>query len=121
MKNYKKFSLIYSTTKDLKSVEKISKHIIKNKLAACINTFPIKSIYHWKGKVEKEKEYAMIIKTRKNLVKKLIKEIKSKHPYELPSIISFDINYGYKNFLRWIECETRQTKKQKKNFQKKAR
>ncbi len=107
MKYAKKFSLIYSTVNKQKVAEKIANDLIKNKLAACVNIFPIKSIYSWKGKINKEKEYAMIIKTRKDLVKMVMKNIKDKHPYELPCIISFDINYGDKNFLRWIECETK--------------
>jgi periplasmic divalent cation tolerance protein len=115
MRGKRKFSFLYSTINDLKIAEDIGEYLVKNKLAACVNIFPIESIHSWKGKIEKNKEYAMIIKTRKKLIKKLIKEIKDKHPYELPCLISFDISYGDKNFLRWIECETK-----RKNFLRKA-
>jgi periplasmic divalent cation tolerance protein len=51
---------------------------------ACINYFPIKSIYQWKGKIEKDNEIMVIIKT--NNKNKTIDEIKRNHSYELPVI-----------------------------------
>ncbi|MFN4150082.1 MAG: divalent cation tolerance protein CutA, partial [Candidatus Sericytochromatia bacterium] len=38
--------------------------------------FPIESIYRWGGKIEKEKEYGMFLKTKKNLIAKIIKRVK---------------------------------------------
>jgi len=81
--------------------------LIKEKLAACVNIFPINSIYKWKGKIERSKEHAAIIKTRATLARKVIKRIKKIHPYQVPCIISLKIDKGSKDFLDWIDKVTR--------------
>lgn len=43
----------------------MSELLIKNKLAACANIFPIGSVYKWNGKIVKEKEFGVFIKTKK--------------------------------------------------------
>ena len=95
-------SIVYTTAGSEEEAENISKNLIEKNLAACINTFPIKSFYKWKGKTETDNEVAMIIKTRSELVKKIIKEIKKIHSYEIPAIFSISIEKGDKDFFNWI-------------------
>lgn len=61
---------VYSTFPNKKEAKEIGKGLVKNKLAACVNIFPIESIYHWQKKIVKDKEFAVIIKTRKENFKK---------------------------------------------------
>lgn len=103
-----KHKIIYSTAKDKKEAEKIAKILLEEKLVACVNIFKINSIYKWKGKVMKNSEYAMIIKTKDELISKAMKRIKELHSYEVPCIICFDIEKGYEKFLEWIDKELSQ-------------
>ena len=48
----------------------------------------------------------MIIKTQKHLFERLEAVVKKMHPYEIPEIISFDIQQGYPGYLRWIDDST---------------
>lgn len=100
------YSFIYVTAKNMDEAKNIAGYLLKKKLIACANIFQIKSMYLWKGKIEKENEYAMILKTRKNLVKTIINEVRVKHSYDVPCIISFDIKDGNRGFLDWIKSET---------------
>jgi periplasmic divalent cation tolerance protein len=102
-----KFSIVYSTTKGIAEARRIANSLIKERIAACINIFPIQSLYKWNGKLCNAKEYGMIIKTRQNLVQDAIKRIKSMHSYNVPCIISFSINKGNKEFLNWIAEEVK--------------
>lgn len=102
----KKFSLIYITSPNKKETEKIAEILVKEKLAACVNIFPVVAIYRWRGKIEKGKEFGMIVKTKKKLVEKVIKRIKKLHSYQVPGIISLPIEKGYKKFLNWIDEST---------------
>ncbi|MEW6069058.1 MAG: divalent-cation tolerance protein CutA [Candidatus Thermoplasmatota archaeon] len=102
------FSCVYVTTKKKSEAQSIAKHLITEKLVACANIFKINSIYRWKGKIENTDEYAMILKTRTENLDSVIKEIKRRHSYEVPCIISFTINKGNKEFLDWIWRSTRQ-------------
>lgn len=97
------FNLVYITTKNKKEARKIGGMAVKNKLAACANIIGgAESIYKWKGKIQKEKEAVVIIKTEKRLIKKLIDFIKTKHSYKCPCILVLPVLGGDKNYLKWI-------------------
>lgn len=71
----------YTPTKIIS--EKITINILKLKLASCVSISKnIKSIYTYKKKICKENEYKLTIKTKKNLIKKLIIYLKKTHPYK---------------------------------------
>lgn len=99
--------IIYCVCKDNAEAEKISKHLLEKKLCACVNFFPIKSIYSWKGKIEKSDETALLIKTIQKNYKKIEVEIKKIHSYETPAIFSFNINNVEKDYLGWLSSEIR--------------
>jgi periplasmic divalent cation tolerance protein len=95
-------SMIYVTTKDQAEAETIAHHLLEMRIIACANILPIRSIYSWKGKVEKDDEVAMLIKTRDHYVDKVMKEIRKVHSYEVPCIVSYKIVKGDKDYLDWI-------------------
>lgn len=99
----KKYIQVFTTTSAKKDAEMIAKELVKNKLAACVQITTISSIYRWKGKIERSKEYLCIIKSKGGLYKKIEKTIKKIHPYEVPEIISFDISSGNKKYFSWID------------------
>jgi periplasmic divalent cation tolerance protein len=83
---------------------------MKNKLAACVNIIDnIKSIFWWQGKIDKAKEVLLIIKTKKKLIDKLIKKVKSLHSYAVPEIIALPIIAGNKKYLEWIDESVRKS------------
>lgn len=100
----KKYIVVFITVDGNKEAKKISGYLVRNKLAACVNIVPkISSIYWWKGKIEKSKELLLVVKTKKVIFKKLIKEVKKLHSYTVPEIISLPITGGNKDYLNWIE------------------
>ena len=102
-----RFSVLYSTAKDMKEAKKIADALIKEKLAACISIFPIESMCRWKGKLCNEKEAGMIIKTTQKKADEAIERIKEIHSYEIPCIISLNIDKGNEEFLEWIAGEVK--------------
>jgi len=99
----KNFLVIFSTAPSLKVAEKIGSALVEEKLAACANiTGKIRSIYSWKGKICREEEVLMILKTRKELYSRLEKRLKALHPYEVPEIIALPLTAGSRNYLEWI-------------------
>ena len=100
--------IVFITADSKKTSKAITKTILKNRLVACVNEIPgIKSQYWWKGKLEKADEILLMAKTKKSRMKEIIEEVKKIHPYEVPEIISIDIKDGNKDYLRWIEAETK--------------
>ncbi|MDP2981621.1 MAG: divalent-cation tolerance protein CutA [Candidatus Omnitrophota bacterium] len=105
MKN--KYIQVVTTISGKRGAEKIAKSLIDKRLAACVQIAgPIKSIYRWKGKIETAKEWVCVIKTRKNLYKKVEKTIKKIHPYEVPEIIAVPIAAANKDYLKWIKLNS---------------
>lgn len=103
----KKYIQVFTSTPSRKEAEKISNELLENKLAACVQILPVSSIYRWKGRIERSKEYLCIIKTKKALYKKVEKIIKEIHSYEVPEIISCDISSASKDYLVWLNKETK--------------
>lgn len=101
------YSMIYITAKDEIEAKEVAAHLLGERLVACANIFPIKSIYRWKGEVHEEAEVAMIAKTRKELVDSAIKEVRRLHSYDVPCIVCYEILKGDKDYLNWIDEETK--------------
>ena len=101
------YRLVYITTRDEDEARKIGKALVEEKLVACVNIHPIKSIYRWEGKVQAEDEAAMLVKTRAELVDRVIERVKALHSYQVPCIVSFSIDKGNPDYLEWIGESTR--------------
>jgi periplasmic divalent cation tolerance protein len=99
---------VYVTAKDMKEAESIAEALVKERLAACASIVPkIKSLYWWKGRMEKADESLLIAKTKKSLEKRLVERIKELHSYECPCIVISAVTGGNADFLKWVEEETK--------------
>ena len=84
--------------------KKLSNFLLSKKLAACINIIPkVESFFWWQKKIDRTTESLLVIKTQKRLFNKLVKAVKSKHPYSVPEIIALPIVLGNKDYLDWID------------------
>lgn len=99
--------MIYTTLPDKVIAKKISKTLVKENLVACVNFFPVESIYRWKNKLTEDREFALIMKTKKTLYQKVEKRLLELHPYEVPAIVSYEIKDGLQSYLSWIQKETK--------------
>jgi len=100
------FIFIYITNPGKKEAGKIANHLIKKRLIACANIFPIESLYWWEGKIANEKEYAVIAKTRSSNFNKVKKAVEKIHPYKVPCIVKIPVTSNNK-FYRWVKNETK--------------
>jgi periplasmic divalent cation tolerance protein len=99
------FIFVYVTNPNKKEAKKIALHLLKKRLIACSNIFPIESFYWWKGRIKNAKEVVLIVKTRKENFKKVKNEIKKIHSYSIPCIIKFDVEAN-KEYEEWLKKET---------------
>ncbi|MCP2604981.1 divalent-cation tolerance protein CutA [Candidatus Aminicenantes bacterium AH-873-B07] len=102
----KGYILILTTINKEDDAYKIANKLVEERLAACITVLPLgTSYYWWKGKIDKEKEYVLLIKTKKDKYQKVEERLRDLHPYEVPEIISIPIIKGFKEYLNWIDLE----------------
>ncbi len=81
--------------------------LVERKLAACVQSWPIRSTYWWKGKVESEGEFVLAAKTRKTLIDEIVDCIKRNHGYEVPEIIVTPVVGGLPDYLSWVKEESK--------------
>ena len=105
MSNY---IVIYITTGSVNEAKKIGRALVEEKLAACSNiVFPIRSIYSWQEKICDDKEALMVLKTKKQLFKQIVKRVEKLHSYDVPEIIALPIIEGSDKYLSWLNEETK--------------
>jgi periplasmic divalent cation tolerance protein len=81
----------------------IAREIVARRQAACVNIVPgIRSIYRWKGKICKDGELLLLVKTLEEEFEGVAATIRELHSYELPEILSFSVSRGEQGFLDWI-------------------
>ena len=99
------FLIFYVTHPDEATVRTLSEHLVHKRLAACANISPISSLYWWEGAVQQDHEWVSILKTRVELENKLEAEIQSRHPYEVPCIMRFEVRAN-EAYEQWIVEQT---------------
>ncbi|RZV19448.1 divalent-cation tolerance protein CutA [Aliarcobacter butzleri] len=95
--------IIQTTCSSEEEAENISKILIEEKFAACVQLSQIKSFYNWDNQFCSDKETLLNIKTRKKHFKKIKSKIKELHSYDVPEIIQLDISKSSKKYLKFIK------------------
>jgi periplasmic divalent cation tolerance protein len=81
----------------------IAREIVARRQAACVNILPgVRSIYRWKGRICKDGELMLVVKTLESELDGVTATIRELHSYELPEILSFTVSHGERGFLDWI-------------------
>jgi periplasmic divalent cation tolerance protein len=88
--------------------DEVARTLVDERLAACVNVHgPMTSTYRWKGKVERDAERQVVIKTTRDRVAALEARLHELHPYELPEFIILTVEGGSEAYLKWVNDETR--------------
>ena len=81
----------------------IARELVARRLAACVNVVPgIRSVYRWQGKICRDGEYLLIVKTLESEREAVAATIRELHSYELPEVLAFTASAGDERFLAWI-------------------
>lgn len=100
-------AIVNTTVGSAAEARKLTSAVIESRLAACVQSLPIQSVYRWRGKVESAQEFLLLMKTRRTLVKPLIAFIKRHHSYEVPEILATPVTNVYEKYREWVEIETK--------------
>ena len=92
---------------DSESAFNLARELVRLKLAACVNVLaPATSFYRWEGREEQAGEIPVLIKSTPERYVELEAAIRKNHPYTLPEIVSWPIERGLAEYLRWVEQES---------------
>jgi len=97
--------VVLTTVGSREEGEAIAQALITENLAACINLYPITSVYRWQGKVCNDTEIQLVIKTDLHRFEPLRARIAELHSYDLPEIIALPIAQGEAGYLHWMAAQ----------------
>lgn len=96
-----KYIFVYITSPNKKETEKFARHLLGKRLIACANIFPVESLYWWKRKVEKAREFVLIGKTKEKNYGRIIKEVEKIHSYSVPCVAKLPADFN-KKYGEWL-------------------
>ncbi|MCM2325538.1 MAG: divalent-cation tolerance protein CutA [Candidatus Woesearchaeota archaeon] len=97
--------LIYITTRNSGEAKKISSHLLTKKIVACVNIFPIESMYWLNAEIQEDIEFVIIAKTADDKFDEVEAEVLKLHTYQIPAIFSWKIDKVSKKYGEWIKKE----------------
>jgi len=98
---------IHVTAGTRDEAERIADAAVKSRTAAGAQiSGPITSTYWWKGEIQREEEYLILMKTTSGRLDDLVEVVREAHSYETPEIVAVGIEGGLADYLNWITEET---------------
>jgi periplasmic divalent cation tolerance protein len=92
---------IYTTCKDTTEATKLGDLIVKGHLAACVNIWPIQSMYMEGESLKNRTEAAMLVKTVEKNLQPIEDLIEKNHAYSTPFVGAFDIRRINRKYKEW--------------------
>ena len=95
--------VVLVTAPNIEEASRIADALVGARLAACVNIVGgIESVYRWEGRIARDSEVLMIIKTTDERYAELEEQIKALHSYTTPEVIAIRIERGSEAYLKWL-------------------
>ncbi len=98
------YCLLYVPFPSVESAEHAGQTLVEERLAACTNLLQGgHSFFWWEGKVQKEPEVILIVKTSRKKVAAAVQRLQALHPYTVPAILELPILSMPASYAQWLE------------------
>ena len=95
-------TLCLTTVGSEEDAARIARHLVETKAAACVSIVaPVRSVYSWKGELQDEREWLLLIKTARPAAE-LRDLLRAVHPYEVPELLAFPASFADEAYARWV-------------------
>ena len=95
--------VILCTCSSEEEAQKISRGLLEQRLAACVNAvLPVRSYYWWKGAIESDTEVLLLIKSSSDLFAAVEAAVRALHSYEVPELLALPVEHGSADYLNWL-------------------
>jgi periplasmic divalent cation tolerance protein len=103
-----KVRLVLTTVADAGSGEALIRTLVEERLIACGNLIPgVLSIYRWEGKVARDEEILVVMKTTAERVDGLFDRVLQLHPYEVPELVELGADRVAAKYQDWVIASTK--------------
>lgn len=98
-----RFQVVLTTAGSDDEAHSIAGELVQRRLAACVNVISgVRSVYRWKGEIQRDDERLLIIKTSRRLFPRVREAIRELHSYEVPEILALPVEAGDPAYLGWM-------------------
>lgn len=95
--------LVLTTCASPEEADKLAAALVEARLAACVSTVPrVASTYRWQGKVTRDEESLLLIKTTTSRYAALEQAIREHSSYEVPEVLALPVSSGSAPYLEWL-------------------
>lgn len=95
--------IVFTTFSKIEEADGLAEKLVEAKLAACVQILPpMTSVYVWEGKVQKESEHLLLIKTLPEKFDEVEKFITQHHSYDVPEIAAVDAANVSPAYRKWL-------------------
>lgn len=102
---------VTTTTAEKQDADKLAQAVLDKRLGACVQiSGPIESRYWWNNRIEMAQEWAVTIKTRRDLYKAVEKLLLEMHPYDQPEVVATPIVEISAGYLKWLNEQVKEGK-----------
>ena len=98
---------VVTTIDSQEAAARIAEAVLAQRLAACVQISPCRSMYHWQGKVETAAEFLCVMKSRRDLFGELEETVAAVHSYEVPEIVATEVLWCGRAYEGWLNRELR--------------
>lgn len=100
------FIIVLVTANSQEEADGIATDLVGSMLAACVNVIPgVTSVYRWEGQLQRDPEWLLVIKSRRDVFDTLVERVQALHSYEVPEIIALPLTGGSEAYLQWLDRE----------------
>ena len=96
--------IVLTTTPTDREADLLAAKIVEARLGACVQILPqMKSVYVWEGRVRREGEHLLLVKTLPEKFDELSAFITANHSYDVPEIVAIAAERISDAYLEWIK------------------
>ena len=85
----------------------IARRLVEERLVACANLISgLTSLYWWAGKLNRDRETLIVLKTPPRNIAALLKRLKQLHSYKVPEFVALPVLEANPDYVNWVNKET---------------
>ena len=99
---------IYTTCATPEEAKRLGKLILEKKMGACVDYWPVDSMFHWKDGIKQISQVMLSISTFENKLEAVNDLISEHHSYSVPMIAGVDVRRINRAYRGWMTTEVDQ-------------